>query len=110
MEAKYIHEGKSIDYTPATDVEIGQVVVQGDLVGVALHSIEANRLGALQVSGVFRFPKATGSALAVGTKVYWDESAKQATDDDDTGSNKYLGKVVATAATADDSVLVRLSQ
>jgi len=112
MAATYIHEGKSIDYTPAEDVAQGAVVVQGDLIGVALRSIEANRLGALQVSGVFSFAKATGEgeALSAGTKVYWNASAEQVTDDDGSGANKYLGKVVSDAGDDADIVLVRLSQ
>ena len=70
----FIHDGKSIDYTPASAVTAGDVIVQGDLVGVAKLDIAANQLGSLAVEGVFDFPKATGggSAIAVGTSVFWD--------------------------------------
>ena len=31
MTATYIHEGNSIDFTPAADIAAGEVVVQGEL-------------------------------------------------------------------------------
>ena len=72
--ANFVHDGKSIDYTPGADVTAGDVVVQNDLVGVAKLDIAANVLGALAVTGVFDLPKAAGvgEAIAAGTKVYWD--------------------------------------
>ena len=60
MAAVFVHDGSSIDYTPGAAVAAGDVVVQGDLVGVAKLDIPANVLGALAVTGVFDFPKATG--------------------------------------------------
>ena len=110
--ATFIHDGKAIDYTPTADVAAGAVVVQGELVGVARTPIAANALGSLAVSGVFDFPKATGtgSGITAGAEVYWDETDKQAKTDDESGANKLLGKVVQSAANADSTVRVRLNQ
>jgi len=112
MTATYIHEGNSIDYTPAADVAAGEVVVQGELVGIAKLDIPAGTLGALAVVGVFDLPKATGAstAIAEGLDVYWDESAKEATTNSDTGSNKRIGRSIAAAGDNDASVRVRMSQ
>ena len=55
--ATFIHDGNSIDYTPAADTAAGAVVVQGDLIGVTRALIAANVLGSLAVVGVFDFPK-----------------------------------------------------
>jgi predicted RecA/RadA family phage recombinase len=109
-QAVFIQEGESIDYTPATDVVVGQVVVQGDLVGVAEHAIPANTLGSLSVWGVYDFPKATsaGSALAAGTIVYWDATNNMATAT--ATGNKKIGTTVLAAADADATVRIRLSQ
>jgi len=106
--ATFVHDGKAVDYTPGASVAAGDVVVQGDLVGVAPRPIAANALGSLAVSGVFDFPKATGggSALTAGTVVYWDAAAKVATAT--SVGNKQLGKVVQAAADADTTVRVRL--
>jgi len=108
--ATYVHEGKTIDYTPGTDTAAGMVVVQGDLVGVANRPIGANRLGALSVAGVFDFPKATGAstAIAAGTLCYWATGAQQATAT--ATGNKLIGKCVKAAADADATVRIRLSQ
>lgn len=112
MTATYIHEGNSIDYTPAADVAAGQVVVQGELVGVAKIDIKANTLGALAVTGVFDFPKATGAstAIAEGVDVYWDDAANEATTNSDTGANKRIGRTLAAASDDDTVVRARMSQ
>jgi predicted RecA/RadA family phage recombinase len=109
-QATFVHEGASIDFTPAADVAAGDVVVQGDLVGVAKLDIKANKLGALAVEGVFDFAKATGAgtALAAGTTVYWDDAANVATST--AAGNKQIGKVVKAAADADVTVRVRMNQ
>ena len=110
--ATFVHEGRSIDYTPGADVAVGAVVVQGDLVGVATQAITANIAGSLAVAGVFDFAKTTGASTAItaGTKVYWDVAESVAKADDETGANKYIGKVVTAAADADAVVRVRMEQ
>lgn len=109
-QATYIQVGESVDYTPVAAVAAGDVVVQGELVGVTKLPIEAGRLGALAVAGVFDFAKSTagGSALAAGANAYWDNTNKVATAT--VGSNKLIGKVVRAAADADATVRVRLNQ
>ena len=110
--ADYLHEGKSIDYKPVADITAGDVIVLGDLIAIARLDIEAGRLGALAVIGVFDVAKATGAgtALTTGTKVYWDDAAKVVTDTDNAGANKYFGKVVADAGDDDATVRARLEQ
>lgn len=65
--AVFQHGGNAIDHTPTADVAAGDVVVQGDLIGVAKTPIPANTLGALAVVGVFDFPKANGVGTAIIT-------------------------------------------
>jgi len=110
--AQFIHDGKSIDYTPGADVSAGDVVVQNDLIGIAKLDIASGALGALAVTGVFDLPKATGvgEAIAVGAEVFWDEAEQVAKTDDESGANKSLGKTVAAAGDDDETVRVRLSQ
>ncbi|MCS6921032.1 MAG: DUF2190 family protein [Elioraea sp.] len=107
-QAVFVHDGECIDYTPGAAVAAGDVVVQGDLVGVAKRDIPAGTPGALTVSGVFDFAKLAALALAVGTLAYWDDAANVATNV--SAGNKLLGKVVRAAAAADATVRVRLSQ
>lgn len=110
--ARFIHEGGSVDYTPAVDVSAGEVILQGDLVGISSLDIPANRLGAINLEGVYDIAKATGgaTAIAVGTKVYWDAGNSVVTADDNAGANKYVGKTVKAAGDNDAVVRVRLSQ
>ncbi len=107
---KFVATGDSVDYTPDSAVSAGDVVVQGELIGVSMQDIAAGDLGALAVSGIFDFPKDTGSASAIsaGAKAYWDEENEQATATAD--SNVYLGKAIAAAAASDSTVRVRMSQ
>jgi len=110
--AVFRHQGAAIDYTPVAAVAAGDVVVQGELVGVAKIDIAANTLGALAVEGVFDFPKSTagGSALTTGADVFWDAAASEATSNAAAGANKKIGRVVRDAADADLLVRIRMSQ
>lgn len=110
MPTRFVHDGASIDYTPGSTVTAGDVVVQGDLIGVAKRDIPANTLGALAVEGVFDFPKATGggTAIGVGLNVYWSAGTGVATTT--SAGNKLIGKTVRAAADADATVRARLSQ
>ena len=107
-QAVFVQDGCSIDYTPGTAVASGDVVVQGDLVGVAKRPIAANELGSLSVDGVFDFAKATNVAFTVGTILYWDDTNNLVTTT--ATGNKQIGKVVRAAATTDPTVRVRMSQ
>lgn len=110
--AIFVHEGGMVDYTPASNVAAGDVVVQGELVGVAKQPIAADALGALAVQGVFDFPKATGgaTAIAAGALLHWDAANELATTDADGGANKLIGKSVAAAGDGDATVRIRLDQ
>jgi len=108
--ATYVQAGNMVDYTPGSNVSAGDVIVQADLVGVAVDDITANRKGALYVEGVFDVPKDTTStsALAAGTIVYWDDTSDVVTAT--AGSNKQFGKVVIAAAASASTVRVKLIQ
>ena len=110
MGATYVQDDDMIDYTPGADVAARDVVIIGDLVGVAPRPIPAGTLGSLEVEGIFDFSKTAGAGTAItgGTKVYWDPVAKVATAT--AGALKYIGKTVKDAADADTTVRVRLQQ
>jgi len=110
--ATFVQDGCAVDYTPGSAVAAGDVVVQGDLIGIAKRPIAANELGSLSVEGVFDVPKATGAstAIAAGASVYWDVADAEAKTDDESGANKLLGKTTKAAADGDATVRVRLTQ
>ena len=107
MQAKYIQTGAAVDYTPDADVSAGDVVVQGDLIGIAKLDIATGKLGALAVTGVFDVVREGDTAFAVGQQVYWDESgvpeggsegSGAAVDTPATGANKPMGFAIQAAA------------
>ena len=106
MKAVYVQRGESIDYTPSANVAAGDVVIIGEIVGIAKLDIPANELGAIAVTGVFDMVKASGEITA-GATVYWDASAKNVTTT--ASENTAIGKAVAAAESADVTVRVLLN-
>jgi len=106
MIARYVQEGKAVDYRPDTAVAAGDVIVRGDLVGIARLDIPAGTLGALAVVGVFEIAKASES-VTVGTALYWNAADKKVTGT--AAGNIYIGKAVTSAEAADASVCVLLN-
>ena len=107
-QATFVQDGCAIDYTPGAAIAAGDVVVQGDLVGVAKRPLAANEQGSIDVGGVFDFAKNTNVAYTVGTILYWDDTNNVVTAT--ATGNKQIGKVVRAAATTDPTVRIRLSQ
>ena len=112
MTAIFKHRGDAIDYIPGTDVAAGDVIVLGDMVAVAKLDIKAGERGTLHVSGVFDFPKATGSTTAfeIGTSAYWNAAGNVARNTGDGETYKLIGKAVLAAGVNDTVVRIRLSQ
>ena len=110
LQAVFVQEGLSIDHTPGSAVTAGDVVVQGELVAVAIRDIAANELGALVVSGVLDFTKKAGLVVTVGLQLFWDDTANEATDLAAAGANKLIGKAVAAALSGDATTRIRMNQ
>lgn len=110
--ATLLQEGRLIDYTPSSAVAAGDVVVQGEMIGIAVRPIAANELGALAVEGVFDFPKETGvgAAILAGARVYWDVAAGEAKNDAEAGANAIVGKAVLAAGDNATTVRVKLTR
>lgn len=109
-QTTFVHEGRQIEFTPVAAVAVGQVVVNGDLVGIANSAIAANVAGSLAVEGVFDVPKQSGvgTAITLGTTLYWDSANQRATAT--AAGNKLMGKCTKAATDNATSVRVRLSQ
>jgi predicted RecA/RadA family phage recombinase len=105
-QATYVQDGDAIDHIPSVARAAGEVVVQGDLVGITRTEIAANRLGSLALEGVFEFTKPSGVALTVGQKAYWDATNQRVAGDSAVG--RLVGRVVKDAAATDTTVRVFL--
>ncbi len=106
MIARYVQKGEAIDYRPTEVVAAGDVVVQGDLVGIAKLDIEPGALGAVAVAGVYDVAKESGE-INTGSLVYWNVDGKVATTS--ATGNPYLGKCVTGAEDSDDTVRILLN-
>lgn len=105
MAAIFYQTGDVIDYTAAENLSFGDVVDLTTRIGVAGADIAKDAAGPVQVTGVYRIPKASG-AVTVGQALYWAKSAKNLTTTAD--SNTPAGWAVAPAASGDPDVLVKI--
>ena len=101
MQARFIHDGKSVDFFPTSDIPAGSVVILGSLVGVTKLDVKSNTLGAVAAVGVYDVEK-TNVAVPLGSKVYWDATAKKANL---TATGTTLLGVAVLEATVDDTVV-----
>lgn len=102
MNAVLVRNGASIDYIPVADIEAGTIVVQGQIVGVANHKIEAGKLGSLELGGVYAVTKAAATAVfAVGDPIYLDADCKAVAEDANKGT---FGVAVRASANGDEVV------
>jgi predicted RecA/RadA family phage recombinase len=107
MNAQFLHDGNTIDFTPTTAIAAGDIVTRGGLVGIAKLDIDAGSQGALSLSGVYKIAKGT-EKFVTGESVFWNATTSQATHT--LTDNQYLGKAVAYTGETDETVSVRLEQ
>jgi len=107
--ANYIQKGNTIDYinTGNAKINAGDVVVIGTRIGVAGCDIAVGAVGAVALTGVFEFDKASG-AIAVGQGVYWDAENKQITTT--ASGNAPAGFCIAAVQSGDATVRVCLTE
>jgi predicted RecA/RadA family phage recombinase len=105
---------EAVDYTPASAVVSGQVVVQSSLVGIAKQDIAASALGELAVAGVFDVDQAA-EIIVAGKPVYWDADGDSVSGTAGAGAatatvtaNSFMGFAVALTAATDSTVRVIL--
>lgn len=108
----------TVSYTrPEAAVAAGDVVIVGTIAGVDVCGGPADEEGALAVTGVWRLPKITEQAFAVGSTAYWNATEDPASGlADGTGAvtanpeDYVLGAVMGEGAEDGLTVLVKLSQ
>ena len=116
MKAYLRSDECTIDYTPASAVSAGDVLVLGGQVYIAPHDIAANALGALLTEGVFRGDLAAVT-VTIWDAIYWDADGDPYGGTAGTGcftnvatGNTFCGYAVAAASNTSgkvDFLLVR---
>lgn len=102
MATNHIQPGRVIDWVNGSGaaVDSGDVVVMGNLLGVALADIASTATGPVAIDGVFRVPKVSGAVIAQGESLTWDVSAGAF---DDNAATPATGDVTGAAAVAFES-------
>lgn len=103
----FVQPGDILTLTAPYAVASGAGALVGSIFGVATGTIGNAEVGEFQVVGVFDLAKTSALAIAIGDKVYWDNTAKEV-NKTATG-NTLVGVAVSAAANPSATVNVRLN-
>lgn len=101
----YISTGDIIEVTAPADVEAGDIVEVGKLVGIAVTDAASGKPVNIKTTGVFTVKKVSAQAWTVGAPVYVDGGEATTT----ASTNTPLGHAVAAAGNPSATGVVRLS-
>jgi len=103
----HIQPGNTLTLPAPADVLSGAGVLIGSIFGVSNGDAESGNPVDIDVVGVFDLPKVSALAIAIGDKVYWDNSTRLVTKT--ASGNTLIGAAVTAAANPSPSVNVRLN-
>ena len=107
MTVKYVQDGKVLDYTAGADIASGDLVVMGEVVGVALADIADTETGSVAVECVFDLTCLGTDVIAIGDVVYWDAGNSRITTTAST--HKCAGFAAAASPDAQTTCRVKLN-
>lgn len=103
----YVQRGDTLTIPATAAVLSGDVVIAGEIKGIAAGHAASGESVDVQTSGVFDLPKVAATAFALGAVVHWDSTAGLATTT--ASGNTRLGVAVEAAAASTATVRVRLT-
>lgn len=102
-----VSDGGTLDYNVgAGGVKSGEIVIVGDVAGVAMRTGKEGEIVALCIEGVYSLPKGS-AAIQQGKKVYYNETDKNIVAT--ASGNTFVGYAWSDAGVADPLVDVKLS-
>ena len=107
MARNFIGEGEAVDLPAPYDVTSGSGALVGTLFGVALNTYKSGDMGVFGTEGIWDLKKTSAQAWTVGQAIYWDNTAKEATNV--VGTNTLIGKAVLAAVNPSSTGRVRLN-
>ena len=107
-EAIERQKGEVIDFTLQEDANVGDVVVAGNLVGVATVSGLAGETIGLKIEDVWEIKAKDADAVNVGDLLYWDATNRELTTTA-TNNTKAGIAISAKAANSAGTVLIKLN-
>ena len=110
MATNYVQNGEVLAYTNAgSAIASGDVVVIGNIMGVAMTDIATDETGSVAIEGVFVLPKVEGAVIGQGESVIWDASAGEFDDNLATpATGDVSGCCVATEAAGNGAATVKV--
>jgi len=91
----HIQKGEYLDVLASAAYTSGQLVIEGNLVGVAVADIASGTVGSIATCGVYSFEKEAAATLVQGDVAYYDSATKKL---DATNTNPAVGHVVAVSS------------
>jgi predicted RecA/RadA family phage recombinase len=106
MANNFVQEGNSLNYTAGANITSGSFVLVGAIGAIAKTDIANGKTGAVQITGVFTVPKASG-AVTQGAKLYWDATNSVLTTT--SSGNTIVGVAADGAGSGDATVKILLN-
>ncbi|SEO04143.1 Predicted phage recombinase, RecA/RadA family [Paracoccus alcaliphilus] len=106
MAKNFIQPGNTLTIPAPAGVLSGDVVIAGEIVGIAQGDAGAGEPCDVTTVGVWELPKVAADAVTVGAPIYWDADDSLATTT--AAGNTRLGTAVEAAASGAATVKVRL--
>lgn len=103
----FVQNGVNLTLPAPANVTSGSGVLVGAIFGVAARGSLSGEDMDLVTQGVFTLPKVSALAIAIGDKVYWDNTAKLVNKT--ASGNTLIGAAVSAAANPSGTVDVRLN-
>ena len=103
----FVQPGLSVPLPMPYDRTSGQGVLVGALFGIVAVDALSGVSAEVAVNGVFDITKEAPLVIAVGARVFWDNTNKRVTTT--ATGNVAIGHAVVAAASADTTARVRLS-
>lgn len=100
MADNYVAAGNVLDHIASGAIASGDVVVVGNILGVALDAIANAETGPVQTKGVFTVPKVSAAVIAQGESLTYDVSAAAFDDNEATPATGDVTGAAAVAYTA----------
>lgn len=112
MAINYKYPGEHIEVTLGATHSSGDVIVVGELVGVALQAGVNGSKIQIALEGVWELPKGTGANtdFSVGAALYWNDSSNIIVETSNSGANKLIGYAAKAATTTDTTCEVLLAR
>lgn len=103
----YVQTGDNLTLTAPYAVDSGDGALVGSIFGVCASDAESGDEVDIVTVGVFELPKTSALAIAIGDKLYWDDTAKVVNKT--SSGNTLVGVAVTAAVNPSATVNVRLN-